>query len=103
MKRLLLYVCLIGVVFAGYPPHPLQTNQITPGAAPQLNAERAVSIVPKNRNVQRVAFGASEKGGLEQAALKGSPLGPTVEEMFEPALPQTAEAKDEDRAEAADE
>ena len=55
MKRLLLSACLVGVVFAGYPPHPLHTNQVTPAAADASN-ERSVSIVPKSRTVERVAY-----------------------------------------------
>ena len=56
MKRLLLSACLVGVVFAGYPPKFPQTNQVTPATADPMTSERAVSIVPKNRIVQRVAF-----------------------------------------------
>ena len=54
-----------------------------------------MSIVPKNRNVQRVAFRPSATDPAEQGTLKGSPLAPTVEAMFEPALPQTSGSKDE--------
>lgn len=94
MKRLLLSACLVGVVFAGYPPHPLQTNQVTPAVAvADPGNERAVSIVPKSRNVQRVAFRPSATDALQQATLKGSPLEPTVEEMFKPALLQIPEGK----------
>jgi Bacterial SH3 domain len=103
MKRLLLSVCLVGVVFAGYPPKFPQTNQVTPATADPMTSERAVSIVPKNRIVQRVAYRPSATDTAEQATLKGSPLEPTVEEMFEPALPQVSEAKDENKDEAADE
>ena len=103
MKRLLLSACLVGVVFAGYPPKFPQTNQVTPATADPMTSERAVSIVPKNRIVQRVAFRPSATDSVEQATLKGSPLEPTVEEMFEPALPQASEAKDENKDEAADE
>jgi hypothetical protein len=102
MKRLLLSACLIGVVFAGYPPHSPQTNQANSATADPMTSERAVSIVPKNRTVQRIAFRPSATDGVEQATLKGSPLAPTVEEMFESALPQTSEAKDESKDEAAD-
>jgi hypothetical protein len=101
MKRLLLCACLVSVVFAGYPPKFPQTNQVTPPTADPMTSERAVSIVPKNRIVQRVAYRPSATDSVEQATLKGSPLEPTVEEMFEPALPQASEAKDEN--EAADE
>src|SRR6476660_3529403 len=103
MKRLLLSACLIGVVFAGYPPKFPQTNQVTSATADPMASERAVSIVPKNRMVQRVAYRPSATDTAEQATLKGSPLEPTVEEMFEPALPQASEAKDENKGEAADE
>jgi len=103
MKRLLLSACLIGVAFAGYPPNFPQTNQVTPATADPMTSERAVSIVPKNRMVQRVAYRPSATDTAEQATLKGSPLEPTVEEMFEPALPQGSEAKDENKGEAADE
>ncbi|HET7851435.1 MAG TPA: SH3 domain-containing protein [Methyloceanibacter sp.] len=93
MKRLLLSACLVGVVFAGYPPHPLHTNQVTPAAADASN-ERAVSIVPKSRTVERVAYRPSAlTDPAQQGALKGSPLEPTVEEMFKPALLQTPEGK----------
>jgi hypothetical protein len=68
-----------------------------------MTSERAVSIVPKSRIVQRVAYRPSATDTAEQATLKGSPLEPTVEEMFEPALPQSSEAKDENKDEAADE
>jgi Bacterial SH3 domain len=102
MKRLLLSACLVGVVFAGYSPNSLQTHQVTPAAANPGN-ERAVSIVPKSRTVERVAFRPSETGTSEQATLKGSPLEPTVEAMFKPALLQSPEGKDENRVEAADE
>jgi hypothetical protein len=109
MKRLLLSACLVGVVFAGYPPHPLPTNQVTPAVpiADQGN-DRAVSIVPKSRTpVERVAYRASVTDPSQQGALKGSPLEPTVEEMFKPALLQspegTAPNKDEaNQDEAAD-
>ena len=103
MKRLLLSACLVGVVFAGYPPKFPQTNQVTPATADPMTSERAVSIVPKNRIVQRVAFRPSATDSVEQATLKGSPLEPTVEEMFKSALPQSSEAKDENKGEAADE
>jgi Bacterial SH3 domain len=105
MKRLLLSACLVGVVFAGYSPSSLQTNQanqVTPAAADPGN-ERAVSIVPKSRTVERVAFRPSATDASQQATLKGSPLEPTVEEMFKPALLQNPEGKDENRVEAADE
>jgi hypothetical protein len=106
MKRLLLSACLVGVVFAGYSPSSLQTNQVTPAAADPGN-DRAVSIVPKSRNVERVAFHPSATDPSQQATLKGSPLEPTVEEMFKPALLQTpkgtAPNKDEaNQDEAAD-
>jgi Bacterial SH3 domain len=103
MKRLLLSACLVGVVFAGYPPKFPQTNQVTPATADPMTSERAVSIVPKNRIVERVAYRPSATDTAEQATLKGSPLEPTIEEMFEPALPQASEAKDENKDEAADE
>jgi hypothetical protein len=103
MKRLLLSACLVGVVFAGYPPKFPQSNQVTPVTADPMASERAVSIVPKNRIVQRVTYRPSATDTAEQATLKGSPLEPTVEEMFESALPQSSEAKDENKDEAADE
>jgi hypothetical protein len=103
MKRLLLSACLVGVVFAGYPSKLPQTNQVTPATADAITSERAVSIVPKNRIVQRVAFRPLATDTAQQAILKGTPLPPTVEEMFEPALPQASEAKDENKDEAADE
>src|SRR5262245_50680252 len=103
MKRLLLSAGLIGVVFAGYPPHPLQTNQLTSAAADQSN-DRAVSIVPKSRTVQRVAFNPSDVAARpEQATNKGSPLEPTIEEMFKPALLETPQAKYQSKDEAVDE
>jgi hypothetical protein len=75
-----------------------------------MTSERAVSIVPKNRTVQGIAFRPSATDSMEHATLKGSPLAPTVEKMFESALPQTSEAKeptseakDESKDEAADE
>jgi hypothetical protein len=97
MKNLLLSACLVGVVFAGYPPHSPQTNQVTPAIADPMTSERAVSVVPKNRTVQRVTYRPSATDTPEQATLKGTPLPPTVEEMFEPALPQASEAKDENK------
>ena len=103
MKRLLLSACLVGVVFAGYPPKLPPTNQVAPATADAITSEQAVSIVPKNRIVQRVAFRPSATNTPEQATLKGTPLPPTVEEMFEPALPQASQAKDENKDEAADE
>jgi hypothetical protein len=103
MKRLLLSACLVGVVFAGYPPKFPQSNQVTPVTADSMASERAVSVVPKNRIVQRVTYRPSATDTAEQATLKGTPLPPTVEEMFEPALPQASEAKDENKDEAADE
>jgi hypothetical protein len=51
-----------------------------------------VSIVPKSRTVERVAYRASATDP-SQATLKGSPLEPSVEEMFKPALLQTPESK----------
>jgi len=103
MKRLLLSACLVGVVLAGYPPKLPPTNQVAPATADAITSEQAVSIVPKNRIVQRVAFRPSATNTPEQATLKGTPLPPTVEEMFEPALPQASQAKDENKDEAADE
>jgi Bacterial SH3 domain len=103
MKRLLLSACLVGVVFAGYPPKFPQTNQVTPATADPMTSERAVSIVPKNRIVQRVTYRPSATATAEQATLKGTPLPPTVQEMFDPALPQASEAKDENKDEAANE
>ena len=103
MKRLLLSACLVGVVFAGYPPKFPQTNQVTSATADPMTSERAVSIVPKNRIVQRVTYRPSATATAEQATLKGTPLPPTVQEMFEPALPQASEAKDENKDEAPDE
>jgi hypothetical protein len=103
MKRLLLSACLVGVVFAGYPPKFPQTDQVAPAAADASN-EWAVSIVPKSRMVERVAYRPSALGNpSQQATLKGSPLEPTVEEMFKPALLQSPDGKDENRDEAADE
>jgi Bacterial SH3 domain len=98
MERLLLSVCLVGVVFAGYPSKLPQT-----ATADAITSERAVSIVPKSRIVQRVAFRPSATDTAQQAILKGTPLPPTVAEMFEPALPQASEAKDENKDEAPDE
>jgi SH3 domain-containing protein len=103
MKRVLLSVCLVGVVFAGYPPKFPETTQSTPATADPMTSERAVSIVPKSRIVQGVGYRPSATDTAEQATLKGSPLEPTVEEMFEPALPQSSEAKDQNKDEAADE
>src|SRR5262245_4767656 len=110
MKRLLLSACLVGVVFAGYPPHSPQINQATPATADPMTSKRGVSIVQKNRTVQGIAFRPSATDSMEHATLKGSPLAPTVEKMFESALPQTSEAKeptseakDESTDEAADE
>jgi Bacterial SH3 domain len=103
MKRLLLSACLVGVVFAGYPPKFPSTNQVTPATADPMTSERVVSIVPKNRIVQRVTYRPSATDTPELATLKGTPLPPTVEEMFEPALPQASQAKDENKDEAADE
>ena len=101
MKRLLLSACLVGVVFAGYPPKFPQTK--SPPTADLMTSERAVSIVPKSRIVQRVTYRPSATDTAEQATLKGSPLEPTVKEMFESALPPSSEAKDENKDEAADE
>jgi hypothetical protein len=101
MKRLLLSACLVGVVFAGYSPNSLQTHQVTPAVAvADPGNERAVSIVPKSRNVQRVAYRPSATDASQQGALKGSPLEPTVEEMFKPALLQTPEGKAPNKDEA---
>ncbi|MGB0055350.1 MAG: hypothetical protein WBQ20_01040, partial [Methyloceanibacter sp.] len=67
MKRLLLSVCLIGLVFAGHTPNSLQTTQITPVSA-EPRAARTVTIVAKstpdgwNRtisNLQCIAFQSS--------------------------------------------
>jgi hypothetical protein len=62
MKRLLLSVCLVGIVFAGHAPN---STQITTASAERLDAEHTVTIVPKstpasrnriNPNLRRVAF-----------------------------------------------
>src|SRR5262245_22952692 len=110
MKRLLLSACLVVVVFAGYPPHSPKTNQATPATADPMTLERGVSIVPKNRTVQGIAFRPSETDSMEHATLNGSPLAPSVQNVFALALPQTSEAKeptseakDESKDEAADE
>lgn len=100
MTRLLLSVCLVGIVFDGHAPNSLQTTQITTAAAERLDAERAVTIVPKstpaswnrtNPNLQRVAFRSSADGS-ETATGNGSAPVPSVEEIFAPALPQKTEA-----------
>jgi hypothetical protein len=100
MKRLLLSVCLIGLVFAGHTPNSLQTTQITPVSA-EPRAARTVTIVAKstpdrwnrtNSNLQRIAFQSSSITDTPEASsAKGSALVPSVEEIFAPSLPQKTE------------
>jgi hypothetical protein len=102
MKRLLLSVCLVGIVFAGHTPNSLQMTQITPISAEPLDAARAVTIVAKstpdrwngtNPSVQRIAFRSSSITDTPEASsAKGSALVPSVDEIFAPALPQKTEA-----------
>jgi hypothetical protein len=101
MKRLLLSVCLIGLVFAGHTPNSLQTTQITPVSAEPLDAARTVTIVAKstpdrwnrtNSNLQRIAFQSSSITDTPEASsAKGSALVPSVEEIFAPSLLQKTE------------
>jgi hypothetical protein len=102
MKRLLLSVCLIGIVFAGHTPNSLQTTQIAPVSAEPIDAARGVTIVAKstpdrwnrtNPSVQRIAFRSSSITDTPEASsAKGSALVPSVDEIFAPALPQKTEA-----------
>lgn len=91
MKRLLLSVCLVGIVFAGNTPNALQTNPMTPAAAVPLNMVRAMFRAPQNLGVQRTALRSSANtDNSEQGTPKGAPMA-SVEEVFAPALPQISE------------
>ena len=91
MKRLLLSVCLVGIVFAGHTPNSLQTTQITTASADPFDAARAVTIVrksapdrwnsasPQNFSVQRVALRSSDTPDL--GTPKGSALVPSVGDL----------------------
>jgi hypothetical protein len=95
------YPCALSASwFAGHAPNSLQTTQITTASAERLDAERAVTIVPKstpaswnriNPNLRRVAF-RSFADGSETATGNGSVPAPSVEKIIAPALPQKTEA-----------
>ncbi len=90
MKRLLLSVCLIGIVFAGHSHTSLQSNRSTPVTAELHDSARAVSIVPKTSLVQRVSLQSSPTNGILQEPLPEA----SVKEIFAPALqPQVPEPK----------
>jgi hypothetical protein len=98
MKRLLLSVCLIGLVFTGYEHKPLHNNRITPSAVEPLGNERAVTIVPKNSLIQGVALRSDEPTGILQQPLPEA----SVKEIFSPALPQAPAARQQSRVDADD-
>jgi len=88
MKRLLLSLGLVGIVFAGHTPSPTYTRDTAPAAAKQLAAPQAVARAvddaweqPKLRGLplQRVALRAGEPqpDGLPEA---------NVKDIFKPAL-----------------
>jgi hypothetical protein len=100
MKRLLLSVCLVGIVFVGRTPNDLQTTEYTIASTEAFDAERAVTVVRKsspsviaerivrqNPDLQRVAFRPSADGS-QAAGVTGSTPAPSVAEIFAPSLLQ---------------
>jgi len=100
MKRLLLAVCLIGVVFAGHSPNDLQSTQLATPSIALLDAKRAMTTAPKtpapvtgerlvqqNANFERVPSADSS----ETVRANGSAPAPSVEGIFAPSLPQKTE------------
>ena len=92
MKRLLLSVCLVGLVFAGHTPNPLPRG----GRATQRGAA-GVPCSPKFGCSTRSASVFGNEDNLEQGASKKSAPVASVEEIFSPALPQKTEAREDGR------
>jgi hypothetical protein len=101
MKRLLLSVCLIGVVFAGH-THFAQSMQ-GPLAGEPLGSTRAASFVSGGVSeqakfhypgVQRIALRSSAVGASQA---DGTPVA-SIDELFAPALPQAANRDDDVKA-----
>ena len=99
MKRLLLSVCLVGIVFVGRAPNDLQITENATASTEAFVAERAVTVVRKsaggivrqNPDLQRVAFRPSADGS-QAAGVTGSAPAPSVAEIFAPSLPQKADS-----------
>ena len=104
MKRLLLSLCLVGVVFPGHTRHVLETAQGPPASINQFVEARAVSppgslAQPSNSGIKQVAVrslamtgGETPSTTLPAGDIQKAPL-PTTGESSEPAVPLTPEGK----------
>ena len=77
MKRLLLSLCLVGVVFTGHPRHVLETAQVPPASKNQLVEARAVSSLSSPAMPDFIA--QSPSSGIEQVTVRS--LATTREDM----------------------
>jgi hypothetical protein len=99
MKRLLLSVCLVGVVFAGQ-THSPQSTQDVAIAPKSLNVARVTSVNVSDRakskypGLQHVALRSPVVGALQA---DGSPVA-SVDELFAPALPQVGKSEKDAKA-----
>ncbi|MGB2932408.1 MAG: SH3 domain-containing protein [Methyloceanibacter sp.] len=109
MKRLLLSLGLVGIVFAGHAPSAIQTQQNFSDVAKQIPAPRAVALASDRTRAAESVWGQSnlQRLGVQPIALRstdnhaqwaGLPEA-SVEEIFAQVLPRTAsrstEASDE--------
>lgn len=100
MKRLLLSVCLVGVVFAGNTRSPQSMQE--PLATQPLNVARAASVPgggsdqakSQPAGFQRVALSSPAVGALQP----GSTPAANIDELFAPALPQVASREEDAKA-----
>ena len=88
MKRLLLSLCLVGVVFTGHPRHVLETAQVPPASKNQLVEARAVSSLSSPAMPDSIA--QSPSSGIEQVAVRS--LAMTREDM-QPTTPPRGDVK----------
>ncbi len=100
MKRLLLSLGLVGIVFAGHAPNAIQTQQNSSDVAKQSRAPRAVGLTPSRARAAESAQSQPnlQRLGVQRIALRSTDGHPQsdglpeakVEEIFAPALPQAA-------------
>lgn len=105
MKRLLLSVCLVGVVFAGHTRSPQSMSD--PLATQPLNVARAASVPggasdqakSQAAGFQRVALSSPAVGSPAVGASQpgGTPTA-NIDELFAPALPQVASREEDAKA-----
>jgi hypothetical protein len=86
MKRLLLSLCLVGVVFTGHTRDVLETTQVPPASKDQLVEARAVSSLSSPAMPDSIAQYPSS--GIEQVAVRSPAM--TPEDTQSNALPGDA-------------